>query len=277
MANPNDPCIISVGITGSGTTLAQNPNLPCTPQQIAQAAIESWRAGAAICHFHVRNPDGTPTHDLGMYSEIMQRVRAETNLVINFTTGGFLGMSHAERQETVTLRPDMASYNAGSLNFGEHVYQNPTGWLEPLADQFKEYGVKPELELFDTGMIPYCLQLAQQGLLDNPLWFQFVLGVRWGMTATPETLLYVTKMLPPDANWSVIGVGRAQVPMNALGILLGGHVRTGLEDNVYYKRGELASSNAQLTERVARLVRELGREVATPADARRIIGMQSPA
>lgn len=265
----NDPCIISVAITGSGTTLAQNPNLPCTPEQIATSAIESWNAGAAIAHIHVREADGTPTHNMDYYREIVERVTAESDIVLNLTTGGFTGLEPHKRLETLTLEPELGSFDAGSMNFGEGVFLNPPSFLREMAASFHEYNVRPELECFDVGMIYNCLGLIQEGAIEGPLWWQFVLGVKGGAPATPKVLLHMVELLPPDSQWSAIGLGRGQLPMNTMAIILGGHVRTGMEDNVYYRRGELATGNAQLVERCARLTRELGREVASPADARR--------
>jgi 3-keto-5-aminohexanoate cleavage enzyme len=270
----NDPCIISVAITGSGTTLAQNPNLPCTPQQIATSAIESWNAGAAIAHIHVREPDGTPVHNMDYYREIIARVTAETDMVLNLTTGGFAGLEPHKRLETLTLEPELGSFDAGSMNFGEGVFLNPPDFLREMALSFREYNVRPELECFDVGMIYNCLRLIDEGLIDGPHWWQFVLGVRGGAPATPKVLLHMVELLPPGSQWSAIGLGRGQLPMNVMAIMMGGHARTGMEDNALYRRGEIATSNAQLVERVARLSRELGREVATPEDARRILGLK---
>jgi 3-keto-5-aminohexanoate cleavage enzyme len=270
----NDPCIISVAITGSGTTLAQNPNLPCTPEQIATSAIESWNAGAAIAHIHVREADGRPVHNLDYYREIVERVTSETDMVLNLTTGGFLGLTAEQRLETLQLRPELGSFDAGSMNFGDHVFLNSPDFLKQMAEAFLEYNVRPELECFDVGMIYNCLHLIDQGLIEGPLWWQFVLGVRGGAPATPKVLMTMVELLPAGSQWSTIGLGRGQLPMNTMAIILGGHVRTGMEDNVYYRRGELAASNAQLVERCARLTRELGREVATPADARQLLGLR---
>jgi len=270
-----DPCIISVAITGSGTLPSQTPHLPITPEQIAVSAIEAWQAGAAIAHIHVRDPEtGMPTHNLDYYEQIRERVWAETDIVLNFTTGGYLGMSEDMRLETLQLRPEMGSYDAGSMNFGPGIFLNPPDFLRKMADGFLEYGVRPELECFDVGMIGNCLRLVDEGLIEQPLWWQFVLGVAGGAPATPKVLMTMVEMLPPGSQWSVIGIGRNQLAMNAMGILLGGNVRTGLEDNVYYRRGELAVSNAQLVERLARLTRELGREVATPDQARQMLQLR---
>jgi 3-keto-5-aminohexanoate cleavage enzyme len=271
----NDPCIISVAITGSITQPSQTPHLPITPQQIAESAIESHGAGAAIAHIHVRDPEtGMPTHNLEYFDEIAQRVRGKCDMVLNFTTGGYPGMDAEARMESLTLEPEVGSFDAGSMNFGPGVFLNPPDFLRELASRFLKYNVRPELECFDVGMIGNCLRLINEGLIEEPLWWQFVLGVPGGAPAEPKTLLHMVDMLPAGSQWSVIGIGRGQLPMNMLAIMLGGHVRTGLEDNIYYKRGVLAESNAQFVERLARLTREMGREVATPADARRLLGLR---
>jgi 3-keto-5-aminohexanoate cleavage enzyme len=269
-----DPCIISVAITGSGTTRAQHPELPCTPEQIATSAIESWNAGASIAHIHVREADGTPVHNMDYYGEIVERVMGATDMVLNLTTGGAIGMTAEERMDTLRFEPELASFDAGSMNFGEGVFINSPDFLRKLAQGFQHYNVRPELEIFDEGMIGNCLRLVDEGLLKPPFWWQFVLGVRGGAPATPKTLLHLVECLPPGSTWSAIGLGRGQLPLNTMAIILGGHVRTGMEDNVYYRRGELATSNAQLAERCGRLIRELGRDIASPADARQILGLK---
>jgi 3-keto-5-aminohexanoate cleavage enzyme len=271
----NDPCIISVAITGSVTQPSQTPHLPITPRQIADSAIEAFNAGASIAHIHVRDPEsGMPTHNLEYFDEIAQRVRGKCDMVLNFTTGGYPGMDAEARMESLTLEPEVGSFDAGSMNFGPGVFLNPPDFLRELASRFLKYNVRPELECFDVGMIGNCLRLINEGLIEEPLWWQFVLGVPGGAPAEPKTLLHMVDMLPVGSQWSVIGIGSGQLPMNMLAIMLGGHVRTGLEDNIYYKRGVLAESNAQFVERLARLTREMGREVATPADARRLLGLR---
>lgn len=270
-----DPCIISVAVTGSVTQPSQTPHLPITPEQIARSAIDAFSEGAAIAHIHVRDPQtGMPAHNLEYYDEIAQRVRAETDMVLNFTTGGYPGMSQEERMETLTLEPEVGSFDAGSMNFGPGVFLNPPDFLRELATRFVRHGVRPELECFDVGMVGNCRRLIDEGLIERPLWWQLVLGVPGGAPAEVKTLIHMVDMLPEGSQWSVIGIGRGQLTMNVMGILLGGHVRTGLEDNIYYQRGVLATSNAQLVERLARLTRELGRQVATPADVRRLLGLR---
>lgn len=175
---------------------------------------------------------------------------------------------------TLELQPELASYDAGSMNFMEGLFLNPPDFLRTLATRMAEHQIRPELECFDLGMLENCKRLIGEGFIDPPYWFQFVLGVKGGAPAEPKTLLHLIDSLPAEARWSVIGVGRGQLPMNTMAILLGGHVRTGLEDNIYYRRGELATSNAQLVERLVRLIEELGREVASPNDAREMLQLK---
>jgi 3-keto-5-aminohexanoate cleavage enzyme len=274
-----DKLIISVATTGSWTTRAQTPHVPLTPAEIAQQAVDSWRAGAAIVHIHVRDDEGIITCDPARYAEVRERIRAAgCDLILNFSTGGGAGRTtDEERLAPVRLGPEIASFDAGSTNFGERVFINSPSFLTQLAAEIREHGVKPEIECFDAGMVTTALRMADEGLLERPLYFQFVLGVRGAAPATVQQLSYMVGMLPPGAPWSVCAVGRHQLPMNMAAIIMGGHARTGLEDNIYYRRGELATSNAQLVERVARLARELGREVASPDEARALLDLPGEA
>jgi 3-keto-5-aminohexanoate cleavage enzyme len=269
------PCIISVAITGAVTRKDQTPYLPCTPEEIATSAIESWREGAAIAHIHVRKPDGSHTHDLELYKEIAGRIRAESDLILNFTTSYFPGMTEVQRFEVVTLQPEMASFNSGSLNFADFfVYENSPQFMLRMAETMRDYGVKPEFEVFDTGQLGNIVRLIDQGLFEPPYLFQFVTGPKGAMPSDARLLRLAVDMLPPESEWLAIGVGKTQIEMNALAILWGGHPRTGFEDNIYYRRGELATSNAQLVARLARLANELERGVATPARARQLLRLR---
>lgn len=196
------------------------------------------------------------------------------DILLNFSTSGGAGIvDEGERFNSLTAKPDLASLDAGSLNFYERVFLNPPAFLEELARRMREAEVKPEIEIFDTGMIGNALALVRKGLLDAPLWWQLVLGVKGGAPATARSLVHLVESLPPGSLWSVCAVGPGQLPMNLMAIAMGGHVRTGLEDNLYFRRGEPAQSNAQLVARLARIARECGREPATPAEARQILGL----
>jgi 3-keto-5-aminohexanoate cleavage enzyme len=273
---PVDRLIVTVGLTGSRISKEQTPHIPVTPDEIVASGIAAWRAGAAVVHVHVRDPKtGRGTQDLTVFEGVVSRLRAETDAVLCLTTSGIPGrnLPAEERIAPLSLRPEMASFDAGSINTEAGVFLNPPEFLDALARRALELGVKPELECFDAGMVATCLRYAQEGLLRAPLHFQFVLGTRFGMPANARSLLYLTDLIPDDATWSVIGIGSSQLPMAMLAIVLGGHARVGLEDNIYYSRGVLAQSNAQLVERIVRIAGELGRGVATPAEARALLGL----
>jgi 3-keto-5-aminohexanoate cleavage enzyme len=267
--------IITCALTGAEVTKEDHPRLPVTPDEIAEAAYEAYQAGASIVHIHARLDDGTPTQDREVYRQIIQKIRSKCDLIIQVSTGGAVGMTPEERIQPVTLRPEMATLTTGSVNFGREVFLNPPSEIETFACALSQYGVKPELEIFDVGMIDNGLRLWKKGIIKEPLHFDFVMGVPGGIPATPKNLLHLVESIPSHATWSVAGIGRAQLPMAVMAILLGGHVRVGLEDNIYYAKGVLAQSNAQLVERVVRLAKELGREIATPQEARRILGLLS--
>lgn len=270
------PLIVTVGITGSRITKSQTPAIPVTPDEIAQSGIDAWRAGASVLHVHVRDPETQlGTQDVELFRQVVDRLRTETDAVLCLTTSGIPGrnFSTEQRLAPLSLRPDMASFDAGSVNTPAGVFLNEPEFLEALAAEARTQRVKLELERFDTGMVATSLHLLEQGVLDRPPHFQFVLGTAYGMPATTEAVLFLVGMLPADATWSVIGVGRAQLPMATLATLIGGHARVGLEDNIYYRKGELAAGNAQLVERAVRIATELDRPVASPAEARRILSL----
>jgi 3-keto-5-aminohexanoate cleavage enzyme len=265
--------IITAALVGAETTRAQQPNLPVTPEEIAEAAHACREAGASVCHLHVRTDDGMPTQDRERFRETIAAIRRRCDIIIQVSTGGAVGMTADERLQPVSLRPEMATLTCGTVNFGDAVFLNAPGDLERFARELKAYGVRPEFEIFEAGMIQNALSLWRKGLVEPPFHFDFVLGVPGAMPATPKHLLFLTELLPEGATWSVAGIGRYQLPMAALAVILGGHARVGFEDNIFYRKGELAESNAQLVARVARIARELDRPLATPDEARRILGI----
>ncbi len=265
--------IITAALTGAEVTRQQQPALPITPDEIGQAAADCARAGACIVHVHARDPDGSPTQDRETYRQIIAAVRARCDVIVQVSTGGAVGMTPQERLAPVTLAPEMATLSMGTVNFGDDVFMNYPADMEIFARVMQEHGVKPELEIFDAGMLATANRWLKKGLLHGPQHFDFVLGLAGGMAGTPEALMYLKAQLPPGASWSVAGIGAAQLPLGALAILLGGHVRVGFEDNVYYRKGELATSNAQLVARIARLSLEMDRPLATPDEARAILGI----
>ena len=291
-----DKTIITCAVTGNITRPEQHPALPITPEQIADAAIDAAKAGAAIAHIHVRDPDtGAPSMELEHYREVVERLRAgDTDLIINLTTGPggrFMPSDDDPRvaapgstlvrperrvEHVVALQPEICSLDLNTMWFGNAVVINTPRNVTIMAGAIREAGVKPELEVFDSGDLQLAHQLLESGVLPRPPLFQVVLGIRNGFPATPETLLYAKSLLPADAQWAAMGTGRMEFPIVAQACLLGGHVRVGLEDNLYLSRGVLAPSNAALVERAVTIVELLGRSVASPAEARAILGLRPP-
>lgn len=269
-----DKLIITAALTGAEVTRAQQPALPITPDEIAVAAEECVKAGAAMVHLHARNADGSATQDKETYRQIIAAIRRRCDVIVQVSTGGAVGMTPQERLAPVTLAPEMATLSMGSVNFGDDVFMNHPADMEVFARAMQELGVKPELEIFDSGMLSTTSRWLKKGMLNAPLHVDFVLGLAGGMAGTPQALLYLTQQLPAGSTWSVAGLGAAQLPLGTLAILLGGHVRVGFEDNIYYRKGKLASSNAQLVARMARISLELGRPVATPSEARALLGLK---
>jgi uncharacterized protein (DUF849 family) len=288
-----DKVIITCAVTGNLTKPEQHPDLPITPAEIATAAIDAAKAGAAIAHIHVRDPEtGAPSMALEHYREVVERIRAsETDLIINLTTGpggrfvpsdddptvaapGTTLVRPERRVEhVVALKPEICSLDLNTMWFGSAVVINTPRNARIMAEAIRTAGVRPELEVFDSGDLQLADQLLGEGVLARPPLFQVVLGIRNGFPATPETLLYARSLLPADAMWAAMGIGRMEFPIVAQACLLGGHVRVGLEDNLYLSRGVLAPSNAALVERAVQIVELLGRSVATPAEARAILGL----
>jgi uncharacterized protein (DUF849 family) len=285
-----NPTIISCAVTGNITSVESTPYLPVTPEQIANACLDAVRAGAAIVHIHVRHPDGRPSMELAHYREVMERLRAaDEDVIINLTTGpggrfvpgeqdpkvagpGTTLLPPERRVDhIVALRPEICSLDFNTMYSGTSVVINTPRNLGIMADMIREAGVLPELEVFDTGDIQLANQFIQEGRLDAPALFQIVLGVRYGAIATPETLAYMKSLLPANSNWAAFGIGRWEFPMLAQAWLLGGHVRVGLEDNIYLEKGVLAKSNAELVKKAVRIIKELGGSIATPGETREIL------
>lgn len=269
--------IITAAITGSRITREITPHIPITPEEIVQSSCECWQAGASIVHIHVRDPDtGSGTQDVEIFRQVVESLRQKTDLILCLTTSGIPGrnLPTEERLAPVDLQPELASFDAGSINLGGSVFINSPEFLDRAAEKMRQTGVKPEIEVFDLGMINTSLRMRDQGKLDEPLHFQFVLGTPWGAPATPKSLLHLHEHIPDYATWSVIGIGKGHLPMSMLALIMGGHIRVGLEDNIYYSKGVLAKTNAQFVERIVRISREYGREVATPAEAREILNIR---
>jgi 3-keto-5-aminohexanoate cleavage enzyme len=266
--------IITVAPTGNVPTKEMNPHLPVTPEEIAETALRCREAGASLIHVHARDGVGKPTLDTEVFARIHHLIAERTDLIVQISTGGRAGMDTEARAAAVRrLRPEMASLTTGSMNFPDRVYANPFDVVEYLATAMREAGTKPEMEVFEPGMIANALSLADKGLAMPPLHFDFVLGSRGSLPASPKNLLFLSESIPAGSTWTVAAIGRWQLPMAVLAIVVGGHVRVGLEDNIYYRRGELAA-NEQLVARVARIAAELGRPVARPDEAREILALK---
>jgi 3-keto-5-aminohexanoate cleavage enzyme len=270
------PLIIQCAVTGSADPDPEDrPNLPVSDGAIVAEAVSAWRAGAAVIHLHAREADGTPTQEAAAFGRLVDGVRAAgCDAVLNLSCGSAGGRAvRDERLGPLELGPEMASLDCGSINFGERIFEGDLPFLRRMAAAFGAHGVRPELECFDTGHVGLALQLRDEGLLTDPLVVQFVLGVPGtGVPATVEMVEHLRRRLPPGALWSVCAIGRDQLPLGAYCILAGGHVRTGLEDNLWFRRGERAT-NGRLVERIVRLAAELERPVASPADAREMLGL----
>ncbi|MDI3347546.1 MULTISPECIES: 3-keto-5-aminohexanoate cleavage protein [unclassified Streptomyces] len=287
--------IITCALTGAGDTVRKSPHVPVTPEQIARNAVEAAAAGAAVVHIHVRDPEtGDPSRDPKLYREVVERIKETgTDVVINLTAGmggdlvidpddplthlpgtdlvgGLERLPHVE-----DLLPDICTLDCGSLNFGDgsNLYVSTPDMLRAGARRIQELGVRPELEIFDTGQLWFAKQLLAEGLLDAPTVFQLCMGIPWGAPADPGVLQSMVNMLPDGARWASFALGRMQMPWVAQSILLGGHVRVGLEDNLYLGKGNKAT-NAQLVERAVTVTESIGARVATPDEARDALGLK---
>ena len=285
--------IITCAVTGNLTKPEQHPGLPITPQQIAMSALEAAQAGAAVVHIHVRDPQtGRPSMEIELYRQVIELIRAvDHELIINLTTGPggrFIPSDHDPKvaaagttllppekrvEHIAALKPDICSLDLNTMNSGGDVVINTPKNVRRMASVIREAGVKPELEIFDSGDLHLALDLIKEGVLDGPGLWTFVMGVKYGFAATPETLFYARNFLPQGAAWSAFGIGRTEFPIVAQAWLAGGHVRVGLEDNIYISKGVLAETNAVLVARARDIVLSLGGEIATPREAREQLGL----
>ncbi|TAM59183.1 3-keto-5-aminohexanoate cleavage protein [bacterium] len=268
-----DPLIVTVAPTGAEVAPAQTPYLPYTAQMLGETAAACRAAGAAMIHVHGRCDDGRPTQDVETYRAFAAAVRTHSDLVLQFSTGGAVGMTPQERAVNLELRPEMATLTCGTVNFGDDVFENPFPVMRGILARMREFGVTPELEIFDLGHLDNARRLERAGLLTFPCHVDIVLGVPGGAEGSVENLVDIVRRLPSGSSWSVAGIGRAQLPLAATAIAMGGHVRVGLEDNLYYAKGQLAR-NEELVARVVRIAAELQRPVATPDEARELLGLR---
>lgn len=268
--------IITAAICGAEVTKEQNPNVPYSIDEIIKEAELAYKAGASIIHLHVREKDGTPTQDYHVFKECMDGIRACCkDVIIEPSTGGAVGMSNDERLTPLSLNPEIATLDCGTLNFGkDEIFINTEATIIYFAQKMNELGIKPEIEVFDKGMIDTALRLAKKGILKSPLQFNFVMGVAGGINASLRDLSYLVGSVPPDAIYTVTGVGKFQFNMAAMAIASGGHVRVGFEDNLYIEKGVLAASNAEMVEKIVAISKLLGRPIASPMEARKILNIK---
>jgi 3-keto-5-aminohexanoate cleavage enzyme len=269
-----DKLIITAAVTGNVPTRERTPYVPVTPKEIAQSVYESYLAGAAVAHVHARDEAGRPTHRIDVFKEIVERIREKCDIIVQVSTGARAGKTAEERGEALDLSPEMASLTTGSSNFPDQCNFNPPSLVEYLCERMKTRGTVPEIEIFDSAMIWSGLSLIQRGLIPEPPHFNLVLGVPGSLPATPKNLFFLYENLPRDCTWQVSSIGAIHVPLSMIAIALGGHVRTGLEDNIYYDKGVLAT-NPRLVERIVDIARAAGRDVAGPDEARRILSLRT--
>ncbi len=273
-----EPLIITAAITGAETARKDQPNLPTTPKEQAQDAKECFEAGARVVHLHVRDDNEKPTQSLERFRESIERIReAVPEMIIQISTGGAVGEDFSKRIAPLSLKPDMGTLNAGTLNFGDEIFINHPKDIVKLAEAFKEYGVAPEIEVYESGMIDIVAKLIDKGhIIHSPLHVQFVLGVPGGMNGSPQNVLYMKEHLRsmiPSATWAVAGIGRWHIPASLTAMVNDGHIRVGFEDNIFYHKKVIATSNAQLVARMSRIAAEIGRPIATPEQTRQILGL----
>lgn len=268
--------IITVAITGGMGTKKENPNHPVTPEEIAKSVIEAWKAGAAIAHLHMRDDQQRGTMDLERFRKTIKLIREQgCDIILNLTTAGGIGLTEDERMAVVPeFKPELATYDCGTMNFGPFVFDNNPRFLEKLGTLIHENGSKPEVECFDASHIENAKFYIKKGVLKEPVHFQFCLGIQGGMAATVESLVYMKSLIPPGSTWSAFGIGPGHMAVLLGTIAMGGNVRVGFEDNFYRSRGVFFESNAQQVERVVRILKEFGAEHATPDEAREMLGIK---
>ncbi len=271
------PAIITAAITGAIPRKAQTPAVPVTPAEQIEATHAAYEAGAALVHIHVRDKDENPASDPALFAQVQQGVLKHCpGMIIQFSTGG-RGRTQQERGRAIALRPDMASLSTGSVNFPNQIYENPPSLIDDLATAMLEHDVKPEIEVFDAAMLYNAARLAERGLIKAPLHVQFVMGVPNALPARRSILEFLVAELAdimPDATWAAAGIARHQLEVNRWTLELGGHARTGIEDNIKFDKTRLAESNAELVARLAAICPEYGRHPATPREARKILKLK---
>jgi uncharacterized protein (DUF849 family) len=277
MAELQNKVILTVATTGAWPQKTDTPYIPIEPEEIADEVFKCWQAGASVAHIHVRDDEGKASMSFEKFEKTVKLIRERCDIVLNLTTSGGLGLTDEIRMKPfIELKPELASYDCGSMNWLHNsVFENHPRFLEKLGTTMKEYGVKPEIEIFDAGMVYNALYYLKQGVLEAPLHFQFVLGAAGGMTATVENLVFLKSLIPPDSTWSALGIGKGHLPVLLAALAMGGNVRVGMEDNILYAPKVLATSNVEFVERTKRIVTELGKEIATPDETRKILNLKN--
>jgi 3-keto-5-aminohexanoate cleavage enzyme len=261
------PAVLTAALTGPIATKQDNPHLPTTPEEIAAAAAAAYQAGAAVVHIHLRDAQGLPTADLAVARRTVELIEAACPVLVQLSTGVGLDVAYEDRMHLVELAPRMATLNVCTMSFGRGEFRNPPAGVRRLAARMRELAIKPELEIYDSGHLDVVHTLIAEDLIELPITCSLVLGVQGGMSATPDNLIHLVGKLPAGAIWQVIGVGRANLPLTAIGLAMGGNARSGMEDTLWLRRGRPAQSNAELVERMASLAITLDREIATVEQA----------
>lgn len=270
---PESPLIITAAIVGAEVTREHTPHLPITAAELADEAAKCRDAGASVIHLHVRNADGSPSQSAELFGEAITRIREKTDVVVQVSTGGAVGMSIDERLGGLVCKPEMATLNCGTINFGDDVFVNTRPDIRKIATRIREAGSIAELECYEAGHVHEALELLRTGTISPPLHFQFVLGVPGGIRASEDVVRFMLSQIPEGSTWAVAAVGRHQRPMTELAMRLGGHARVGLEDNIYLEKGVLSEGSAPLVARAAAYAKTLGREVVEPDHARKLLGI----
>lgn len=270
-----DKLIITAAICGAEVTKEHNPAVPYTVEEMVREAKSAYEAGAAILHIHVREDDGTPTQSKERYKEVMDAILKELpDVILIPSTGGAVGMTAEERLQPTELMPEMATLDCGTVNFGDEVFENTLPMMRAFGQRMIENNIKPEYECFDMGHLEAAVHMVKKGQAPgHPMQFNFVLGVPGASSASIDNLLWLVRAMPEGSTWTATGIGRHEFPLAAHAIAMGGHVRVGFEDNLYLERGVLAKSNGELVAKVVRIAKELGREIANPAEAREILSL----
>jgi len=272
--NPKRKAIITVAVNGSLPTKEMTPHVPVTPQEVVEDTMRCWEAGASVVHIHARTKDQKPCHDIEFFQECLEGIRARCDMIVQFSTGARGPVDPETRIRSARLRPDMMSLNSGSCNFPHGPYINSLQDLDYWLEEMRKYDVRPEIECFDLSHLFTGLTLIEKGTIEKPVVFNIILGVHGALPFTPQNFMHILDCIPDEFMFNVIGVGRYQLPMVGLAAILGGNVRVGLEDNLFYSYKVLAT-NRQLVERAARILKEFQREIATPAEARGMLGIKN--